>query len=200
MSKIIGLHGVLTNGKASMKKQILDELSYTHGWLTYHPSYFLLPLLGYFSFFRRYYVNKVFRRFSDGDHIIAHSAGCTITFWLLEELQKHNRKAGNIFFINAALDRDIKFPEHTYNKIYNFYEDDDFILYVSKLVPFHNYGTMGRSGYKGSSPNVTNFTDIVPNYSKTFLRHSDFFKSPAKEKLCEFITTNTAKYTKNKKI
>lgn len=197
MCKFIGLHGVLTNGKSSIGK-LLEELNYNHGWLTFHPSYFAIPLLGYFSFFRRLYIKQTLKYFCDGDHIIAHSGGCTITLWLLQELKKQGKKAGNIWFLNAALDRDTIFPENTYDNIYNFHEDEDTVLFISKFVPFHSYGTMGRSGYNGASKNVINYSEIVPNYHKTAFRHSDFFKSPAKEKICQHITANSAKITKYK--
>lgn len=193
MVKIIGLHGIITSGKRGFERGLLHELEYKHGWLTYHPHYRILPLLGYFSFFRKMYVKRVLRNFVDGDHILAHSAGCSITYWVLEELQKTGRRAGTIWFLNAALDRKIVFPSGTYEHIYNLHEDDDHVLTLSKILPFHIFGGMGKDGYKGNSANVTNVTNIVPKYTETFLRHTDFFKSPAKEQLCKLITDSISK-------
>lgn len=188
MAKIIGIHGIFTNGKRNFCDRLFKHLTKTYNLQTSKPSYILLPLLGYFKFFRDLYVRIILKDFNDGDHIVAHSAGCTITLWTLQELAKTGRKAGHIWFLNAALDTDITFPSNTYIKIHNYHEPKDIIINFSNHLPKHPFGRMGRDGYNGYSANVFNYVNIVPRYQKSLLNHGSFFLSPAKEVIGEHIS------------
>ena len=163
MGRIIGLHGIFTTGKRGFDRGFLFDLNQNYGYLTLHPSYACIPGFSYVPSLTKYYVDRVLAVFCDGDHILAHSAGCVITYFVLKELKKQNRKVGKIFFLNSALNNDTQFPEDTYDEIYNFHEDDDTILHWARYLPSSIFGNMGRDGYKGTSENVTDITEIVPN-------------------------------------
>ena len=93
---------------------------------------------------------------ADGDIIIAHSNGCDI----VRRMLKKGIKPEGIILLQPALDKDTEFPAGDY-WIKVFHNDDDKIVWWSKWLPFrHPYGEMGKVGYVGNDPRVSNFDTL----------------------------------------
>lgn len=82
---------------------------------------------------------------------VGHSNGCA----LLVKACDYGAKFKRLVLINPALDRDTEFPEQLdrIDVIHNLYDDT---VTLSKWLPFHPWGEMGRVGYEGGDIRVMN--------------------------------------------
>ena len=111
---------------------------------------------GYFNLFGVRWFNKsiattlagMSNRHSIG---IGHSNGCAI----LVEAARHTNNIEHLILINPALDNDTSFP-NSVKKIDVFYNQTDKVVTISKWMPWHVWGDMGRVGFKGSDSRVRN--------------------------------------------
>lgn len=193
MPKIIGLHGVRSNGSNSVDKllsavnhldneiQIVTNMEYSiNVFETYHKKTIAKI------------VDQVLEIFEPGDHIVAHSAGALITWHLLQRLQITKQKAGDIFFYNAALNTNIIFPPNTFRTIYNQCEPGDWVLFFAQLLPYNRMGQMGRVGYKNEStqPILDFYRDS--DLDELDMNHGDYFKrTPLIREANRILTTIT---------
>lgn len=89
------------------------------------------------------------------DILVGHSNGCDIA----RRISNAGKGCGLVLF-NPALDRDTKFAPHLdWIDVYHDQEDDAVLL--AWLLPWHPWGMMGRTGYRGDDPRVTNI-DMTP--------------------------------------
>lgn len=86
---------------------------------------------------------------SDGrPNIIAHSNGCAIASWAM---QNHGLKANKVFFSAPAFDAFAHYPEDAFNELYVFHSYCDYLIWLGSLIPFHRFGAMGSMGYRGET-------------------------------------------------
>lgn len=77
--------------------------------------------------------------------ILAHSNGCAIAM----EAAAMGAPVRNLVFLNPALDRKAKLPAHV-GRCDVFYTTDDPWTQIAMRLPFHPWGDMGASGYRGA--------------------------------------------------
>jgi len=82
---------------------------------------------------------------------IGHSNGCA----LLSRAAHRSAHIKRLILINPALDNDKVFPPYL-ERIDVFHNLYDFVVAGSRLLMFHEWGDMGRVGYKGSDKRVHN--------------------------------------------
>lgn len=87
-----------------------------------------------------------------GDVLIAHSFGCLASHRAMEMGAKFSK----VFFFGAAAEDDIVFPDGAFEKLYNVYSPDDWTLWLGARLPWHPFGDLGRTGYKGTNKLVNN--------------------------------------------
>jgi len=100
-------------------------------------------------------VSLVRRSYEPYCHVLAFSNGCRIARNCLFD----GMHFCNLFFVSAALDDDLIFPETNYGAIYNFYNRRDRALLAGTLAPWSKWGPMGRTGYRGKSMRIYNYPD-----------------------------------------
>jgi hypothetical protein len=111
---------------------------------------------GYIRALETYWRNRkiaarIAKSVGPGDVLIGHSNGCDI---IRRIAAGGTRFTGAVLF-NAALDRDTKFAAGI-DWIDVYHTHGDRIVTLARLLPWHSWGSMGREGYKGSDPRVTN--------------------------------------------
>lgn len=77
--------------------------------------------------------------------VLAHSNGCAVAM----EAASMGAPIRNLVFLNPALDRKAKLPGHV-GRCDVFYTTDDPWTRIARRLPFHPWGDMGASGYRGS--------------------------------------------------
>jgi len=82
---------------------------------------------------------------------VGHSNGCAI----LTRAAEYGAKFDRLILINPALEKDRQFAPHL-KRIDIFHNLSDTTVSVSKWLPFHVWGEMGRTGYQGNDQRVFN--------------------------------------------
>lgn len=151
---------------------------------------------GYFNFFMiRFgkwseYRKTLYRRlqgaFATADFIITHSNGANFATQALYGMPRREKKLLLINF-SAALDRDTEIP-HAVDMQVNYCTPYDWIVKVSALIPFYEWGSMGAHGYCGRGPNVNLIYDGTINSPKV-KGHSAWFREPAIDPVIESLDT-----------
>jgi pimeloyl-ACP methyl ester carboxylesterase len=78
-------------------------------------------------------------------HLIAHSNGCRIAALAMEQGAKFDK----VIFIAPAWSSKKPFPEHAFNEMYVVHSRFDLTLAIGGLLPKHEFGYLGLSGYRG---------------------------------------------------
>lgn len=105
------------------------------------------------------------------DILCCHSNGATIAYLISQRTPLR----GTIL-INPALDEDLVPHVTNFNHVY--YNDGDWAVWLSSLIPFNKWGAMGRFGYRGNLRQDTlNIDCSHPPYTElpTLNGHSDIF-------------------------
>ncbi len=115
-----------------------------------------------------------------GDLLIGHSDGCNLIDKACHELSSLGPESVHCVYFNPALDRDTALSRIV-SKCLVFFTKSDETVWLSKWLPFHAWGEMGRKGYKPSEPSLDD--DRYENISFESLNHhglehSGVFKSP----------------------
>lgn len=130
----------------------------------------------------------------EDDILVGHSNGGTLTYLISKQV----RVKGAVL-INPALDSSL-IPSAGFVHVY--YNRGDWMTWLSSLIPFHPWGSMGCFGYDGHSHRVTNFdqerTPGMPalhGHSSVFERAnirpwSRFMADRCVEELEKLIATN----------
>lgn len=84
--------------------------------------------------------------------VVAHSNGCAIT----HKAARMGAPISKAVFISAALNSDAEFPE-CIGAVDVWHSRKDWVLRLAKLLPFHNWGDMGRVGASRYDRRVKNF-------------------------------------------
>ena len=123
----------------------------------------------------RWFNNSISRAIAGMSNVnsvgVGHSNGCAI----LVEAARYTPKIKQLILINPALDKDTVFPEYLDRVIvfHNIYDD---VVTASKWIPWHVWGEMGRTGYVGDDPRVTNIDTFnlfkVKGHSAVFHTHA----------------------------
>ena len=116
-------------------------------------------------FFYRKAVKRIRAALEQCDLIIGHSNGAN---YITKALKKHDKPI-KVVYIAPALNRKTKVPECVTDQ-YVFHSNADKPTKWAKLLFKHPWGDMGRKGYNGTDPRVTNL-----NYNH--IPHSDWFSN-----------------------
>jgi len=112
----------------------------------------MTAFLGYFEWSKKRRAKKILEMANDGDIIVAHSFGCLCTLYAM----RMGGKFSKVFFFGAAINKQELFPQDKFDILYNVHSDDDNVLMVSKLLPWHDFGGMGRKGYQLNDKRIVN--------------------------------------------
>lgn len=110
--------------------------------------------------------------------VVGHSNGCTITHIAGEQLQTPIDKA---VYIGAALDRGVKFP-NSFGAFDVWHNPKDWVVKLSRLLPFHRWGDMGATGFTRFDYRGHNY-NMLTNYEVSSGKHHSAFSD---EKLAVF--------------
>lgn len=137
-------------------------------------------------------VSIVRRHYKEGCHLIGHSNGARLG----RNCMYSDLFFDQVFFLNAALDAALPFPETQYGRIYNFHNPRDRALLFGSMIPWSKWGQMGRVGYKGKSERIINIPD------KTFrpftLNHHNLIEKHYVKTTAQLILDKIKYNTKNK--
>lgn len=117
----------------------------------------LTPIVSAINYF---VVKRFLRLIRPGSVLIGHSNGCAIAYNVSNKLH-----VKGLVLINPALDADVKFGPFI-DFIHVYWSRNDKVTWLSKFVPFSDWGSMGTVGHKGDDPRVkqwemgTSHTDI----------------------------------------
>lgn len=167
--KVISLQGIESNGANSIHKVagVCKEMGLKVQTIPY--------LLRIQKLYDRAVIDNIVKKimavYEPGDIIFAHSAGAMLTHHLIE----WGANPPLIWFFNAALDRNITFPEKFTGQIINIYDRHDIVLFGAQLLPFNRIGAMGMMGYCGSYKNVVNLS-FRHKHDNLDLGHGDYFE------------------------
>lgn len=133
-------------------------------------------------------VTKLDQFVREGDSIIAHSFGCLLVYDLLRHYKKchKDRQLKNIYFINPAIDVNIKIPTSNITQLFLFHDKEDRLLRMSRFLPFNRMGALGKYGYQHEDSKIKNI-EIDPIEADAW-KHQRFFREPNLKKHLEFIT------------
>jgi hypothetical protein len=117
----------------------------------------------------------------EGDHFVCHSNGCRLNYRLL----KMGFCAGELFWFAPALDSDIDLPEDNFANLALFTNRYDKVLLFGSLIFRHEWGALGRVGYKGKP---TRKVVQVPCNKQGVLAHGHYFREPFLSDIFPVIT------------
>jgi hypothetical protein len=166
---IATVHGIRSDGSDNV-----DLLAYSLGLLghrTKNVDYPRVGLLGARSRKRQYRNAQVLLdNTSDGDDLIVHSYGGLVVLRAMEL----GRKYRVVFMFNPAMNKDFTFPYFGMKEMYVIYHPDDKAIKWGSWLRFnHDFGEMGRIGYKGpEDPRIINVKAKGTQREK--LNHSNF--------------------------
>lgn len=167
--KVLGVNGIRTNGRASTDRLLAEVAS--RGWATRDVDYPRVNILTARSRARqRDRARYLLEAHTPGDAVLAHSYGALVTMRAMEM----GAEFSIVFFFGAALDDDETFPFLGMQQLFNVHTPSDCALALGNLLVAHDFGEMGKSGYRGpSDPRVVN----VPAGDQPHepLHHSDYF-------------------------
>lgn len=114
-----------------------------------------------------------------GDLLIGHSDGCNLIDKACHELTSFHPGKVNCVYFNPALDRDTALSPIV-SKCLVFHTESDKVVWISKHLPFHPWGAMGRRGYKAERDTLHDDRYLNIAYETLDhhgLGHSGVFKS-----------------------
>ena len=102
-------------------------------------------------------------------HFVGHSFGC----YLIAAMMNHTDKNfESVTFFDGALNNNWLFPlGRRFDRLVNVHNHYDFALLLAMMQPFHPWGGIGRTGYKGFDNRVTN---LEMNFWHGRHRHNPF--------------------------
>lgn len=113
-----------------------------------------------------------------GDHVIAHSYGCLVTYTAMTM----GARFGRVFFMGAAMDCDTVLPEYGAEEVVNIYHRHDRALWFAGLLPAHRFGRAGRDGFKntgfdGAAVNPSLLQVPAKFKARDLFKHKGYFES-----------------------
>ena len=143
--KIIGVNGIETDGSGTTDRIIrlvsrrLDHMEYFD---------FNYEKVRWFQARSRTVQNRIGQQLAnesdEGDIVICHSFGALVTLRAMER----GAQFSTVVMLAAAMNRDFVFPAWGAESIVNLYHREDRALTAGGLLPEHDFGKMGKNGYK----------------------------------------------------
>ncbi len=103
---------------------------------------------------------------------IGHSNGCALLH-LASHMGAPFRK---LIYINPALDKDAV-PGDQVEEVHIWHSPSDTAVRFARFLPWHTWGEMGATGYRGDDPRMHNHNK-ERDYRLSSKAHSDVFKEP----------------------
>lgn len=121
-----------------------------------------------------------------GDWLIGHSDGNNLIDQALHELSSLDAGRVNCVYFNPALDKDTALAAIV-SRCLVFHTPSDRVVWLSKMLRFHPWGEMGRTGYRAADeslhdPRYTNISYESLGFSD--LGHSGVFKKIPSVRAC----------------
>lgn len=153
MPRVIGVNGIRTDGRDNVVR--LLEALHDRGHRTRRFAYPTVwtPLGARIEGCRLKQSRRLARTLRDGDHVVAHSFGATLTWYAMSRFR---RQLGVVLFLGAALDADVSFPARGFRRLVNVHNPCDVALRLGALLWAHDFGAMGATGYAGGHPRIQN--------------------------------------------
>jgi len=171
MGRVIGVNGIRTDGSTNTDRMLneLKKVGFQVEDINFpQVSIFKVPFLRSKAVMDKD-AGKIFGCYNPGDHIIAHSYGCLLTY----RAMLMGAHFGKVFWFAPAIDKDIVIPEGACERLYIIHNPNDKALFVAKLLFWHDFGEMGRVGYQG--PNDERVENIMDTSKPTLFNHSYYF-------------------------
>ena len=166
MMRYVLIHGIETSGEHSV-----DRIGAILSRKGHHVEDVELIQTRWFNSRSKRIRNENLRRIravcQPGDNLIAHSNGCRLAY----DLMDGGTKFGNVYLFAPALDSMVTFRRCCYDKITVWCNPHDKAILAAKYLPFHRWGAMGRTGYRGVSEDVQ--TLVRP--SRKGIGHGHYF-------------------------
>lgn len=180
--RVLGVNGIRTDG-ATNTDLVLHDLG-LRGWATHDVAYPKVYAVTARSRARQYRnAERVAHAAAPGDAVVAHSYGCLLVLRAMEL----GARFGAVFFFGAAMNDDFVFPVLGCERLWNIHAPADRALRLADRLWWHDFGDMGRTGYKGPpDPRVTNVLASARGGSE-FWRHSDYFLPGNRQRWVTFI-------------
>ena len=105
----------------------------------------VVPVINHFV------IKRLVKQVHPGHVIIGHSNGATIAYRLSKEVY-----VKGLVLINPALNSNVEFDKRL-GFVHVYWSKKDWVVWVSRLMPFSLWGSMGRTGYTGEDARVRQF-------------------------------------------
>ena len=142
--KIIGLNGIWSRGERSVALMLEDLVE--QGFDTYHYQFPVVnPVTANWRHVQQRNAAGLAAIADPGDAVVAHSYGCLVTLRAMEQ----GAMFGPVFFFGAAMNDDFTFPVLGMEALVNTWNPFDTALGLGAWLPWHDFGDLGRTGYRG---------------------------------------------------
>lgn len=151
--RILGVNGIYNWSWSddSFTDKLLKQLGTMHEVVDIqYPWMFAVFAYSDFAINRR--AKEILKVNKPTDILIAHSFGCLASIYAMRQGAKFDK----VFFFGAAADDDIAIPRNAFNELYNIHSEADIALELGSILPFHQFGPMGKTGYHGTNEKVIN--------------------------------------------
>lgn len=182
--KILTINGIRTDGSTSTDR--LGRKLSEQGYRTFDVNYPRVSIFTARSRKRQLKNAKILKDSSnDGDVLIAHSYGCLLALRAMEL----GAKFSHVFLFAPAMNVDFTFPYLGMTQLKVIHNPTDQAIKMGNWLWFHDFGKMGRLGYKGPpDPRITNILD--KNGKKGARNHSHYFNKDNIDAWARFIINN----------
>ena len=156
LGRIILIHGVKAKKSNRAKLRRLAPAFRRAGFCVITPSYGFIPafMVGIFQWIDNRIADNMTAFIREDDILLGHSNGATLAYLIAKK-----RHVRGVILLNAALEPD-KVPNADWVHVY--YNNGDYVAWLSKLIPFHPWGPMGHEGYSGTDSRVLNIDQANP--------------------------------------
>lgn len=170
LGRVVFLHGIKTPRK-NRRLHRLAGAFHREGFCVVIPYYGYIPALlsGLAGWIDGHLASTLAAFIKEDDILVGYSNGAAIAYLISEKI-----RIRGVILINPALDPDLV-PKAGFVHVYH--NKGDWVTGLAGLLPFHLWGSMGRDGYKGSLPHVTNYDCGKPPAGLPRLNgHTQIFK------------------------
>lgn len=199
-SRIIGINGLYMDPDGySNIDRLLDKLHHIASSIPLWDYHY--PLTGLLSRYSKKAVEGNAKQLVEKnvpyrDVAICHSAGSLI----LNTACQMGATYRAIIIFGGSLNNDMPWKEEYAHYTLNIYNPDDWLVFLSSLIPFHPFGKLGYSGYTGPyNPTMDQINAKEIHVKRTRLSvHYDYFRIPENleiwAELVDQIYLNTFNY------
>ncbi len=145
--KVIGLHGILSQGRGSTDVILSDLKRLGHRTHDLNLDFFSSVTVR-----SRRKVNEMARHLADvvepGDALVAHSAGCLISLIAMRDIDV---RFGVVGWLSPAVASNFWLPNRGCDELHLFGNRKDLAIWAGGLLAFHPFGWAGCMGHRGVS-------------------------------------------------